>query len=130
MEMMAANLAGAGLHVVPGSGEDPLPGPLATGVRVLASKGKGKLHPPGAPRKIRLVLPMHNFELPLHCLLDSRREQGDPVLVSLPTSHGDLARIEIEVLDPQPEPLAKPQPSAVQESGHQPRPALQLAQNR
>jgi hypothetical protein len=37
MEVMAAALAGLSIDVEPGGGEYPLPGPLAEGVRILAS---------------------------------------------------------------------------------------------
>ena len=59
VEMVAAVLPGTLVDLDPSRREDPLPGPLAAGVRVLARQGPRELHPAGAVCQVEHVLPLN-----------------------------------------------------------------------
>jgi hypothetical protein len=63
-------------------------------------------------------------------LVQTGRQHRHPVLRSLAVANRDLAVAEVDVLHPQLEALAQPQPRAVQQGGHQPLRPLELRQQR
>ena len=86
MQMVAAALTGGPVEVVPRSGEDPLPGPLAAGVRVLAGQGPGPLDPAGAASQVGLVLALHALEMVTERPRGDGRENGHAILGAFPVT--------------------------------------------
>ena len=73
VEMVAAALPGETIHVESRGGEDSLPRPFPTGVRVLPQEGSGQLDPAGTAPEVGLVLCPHLVDVPSEQGLDRRR---------------------------------------------------------
>jgi hypothetical protein len=109
-------------------GEDELPRPLASGIRVLrvqrlwqghASESQGPVGEVNLPRALQLVTQGRE---------DGGGEHGDPVLPAFSLADGDLAAVEVQVLHAEGEGFQEPQPAAVEQGRHQPGHALQPVQ--
>ena len=99
MQVVPAELAGSPVSIQPRGGEDPLPHPRASGVRVLSGQRGRKLDPAGAALEVALVLGATPIELPREVRLDYGRQHGHPILVGLGATNDDLVGREIDVLD-------------------------------
>src|SRR5439155_7560490 len=99
--MMSASLAGEPLHVHAGRREDPLPHPLSACIRVFTSERRRKLDPPGSALDVTAMLRPHGLEMTSEIHLGHGGQHRHPILVALATSHDDLVRREVDVLDPQ-----------------------------
>src|SRR5882762_3493725 len=63
VQVVAAALAGEGIHIVPGGRECPLPAELASGVRVLSRQRVGHGDPAGAGLEVHAMLPAYRLDL-------------------------------------------------------------------
>ena len=98
----------------------PHPGPFLPRLRVFAIERVGHPHarlPRGA---IRLPQHAHPGEVGLERLPQGGRQHHHPVLVTLPLAYHDLTPIEVQILDPQPQPFHQAQSGAVEHPGDQP----------
>jgi hypothetical protein len=117
VEVMAAPLSGLRVVVATRSGEDPLPGPVAPGVGVLEVEGVRGLDPTGPSAEVFLVEVAHPGEVVTQGAAQSLGQGGDAVAASLAVAHGDLASLEVDVLDAQAGSLEQTEAAAVQEGG-------------
>ena len=130
MEVVAAALAGRGVGVDAARREDPLPGPLAVGVRELAGEGIGERDVAGATLEIGQVLALDPREVLLERRGEAVGQDGDAVLSPLAVVDEDLLAGEVDVLDPQAAALEQAQAGAVHEGRHEGGRSAHLAQDR
>jgi hypothetical protein len=130
VQMVAAALTGGPVEVVPRGWEDPLPGPVTAGVRVLAGQGPGQLDPAGATSHVGLVLPLHALEMVTERALGDGGENGHAILGAFPVTDDDLARGEVDVLDSEAAAFQQAKTGPVQKGGHEPGRAVQLGNDR
>lgn len=97
--VMAAQLAGRRVSVVPRRGEEPLPGPFAAGVGQFALEVVGKFDPAGASGEVRLMQLGHCVAVPQERFAKRLRQDGLPVLVPLAGPDRERVPGEVDVLD-------------------------------
>lgn len=125
VEVMAMALAGFTVCVDPGGGEDPLPGPFATGTRVFPGEGVGEGGMACARAEVPLVLLADAFEMGGQIVAKAIGEEGDAVLVALAGSDDDVAGLEVDVLDAKASAFQQAEAGPVEKSGHESVGALQ-----
>ena len=119
VEGMAEGASGVRLAPEPGGREDPLPGPVPAGARELAVEGAGEGRTGHTGGEIGAVDAAGDGELGSE-RSDGDLRQGDgPIAPALGALDPDLAALELEVLDPQPERLEQAEPAPVQEGGNE-----------
>ena len=126
VEVVAAALGGRLVDVDAARREDPLPGPVAVGVRVLAGEGVGQGDEAGGAGEVISVLGADALEVGAQGLGQAAGQDGDAVLAALAVVHGELEAEEVHVLDPEPAALEQAQAGAVHEGAHEPGHAAQL----
>src|SRR5512135_1427338 len=89
----------------------------------------GQPDPAGAAGPVGIVL-----DPPAPELLAERRpygggQHGDAIRVALATADGDLAQLEVEILDPEPQALEEPEAGSVQEGADQARRAVEAVEH-
>ncbi|OFW08718.1 MAG: hypothetical protein A3H96_08630 [Acidobacteria bacterium RIFCSPLOWO2_02_FULL_67_36] len=92
-----------------------LPSPLRRGVRILAVQCLGQHHAADPGAQISLMLAAHAVEVSPQRLHQGGRKQRRAILLPLAAPHHDGMPLEIEILHPQFQTLAKPQARAVQQ---------------
>src|SRR5436853_4035860 len=108
VQVMPASLAGEPVHIHPRGGEDPLPGPLPSGVRVFLREGVRQLDPSPAYAQVALALRLNGLQVLPEVTLDHFRKHRDAVLVTLPAADDDLVGGEVHVLNAKPAALEDP----------------------
>src|SRR5262245_30359807 len=96
---MAAALTRDTIDIDPRGGEEPLPGPLATGVGILSGQRHRKLDPPRAAPQIVLVLLACRVQMPEQSRAYHRGEHSHAVLGALTAADDDLVAREVDILD-------------------------------
>jgi hypothetical protein len=76
------------------------------------------------------VLALGGVEVPAELGADDGRQRRGPVLVALARSYGDLLPGEVDVLHPEAGALEKAQARAIEQDGHEPGDAVELADDR
>ena len=99
VKVVATPLARHLVEVCPRSRKYPLPGPFPTSIGILSLERVRELHPSGTRGEIACVLSPNALQMAQQHGLDRDRKKGHPISVTLPTSHEDLIRREIHVLD-------------------------------
>src|SRR5207244_11777060 len=129
VEMMAAALAGNSLDVEPSGRKHPLPGPLAAGVRILASQRPRQLDPACALPEVEVVLLLDDVQMPGQLDADDGRKRRGPVFVAFAGADDDLIAPEIDILHSEPSALQEAQARAVQQDGHETGSGAELTAN-
>src|SRR5688572_26364314 len=108
--MVPANEATVLVDVGSRGGKHPLPRPFPGRLGELAFEGfrQGDAARPDA--EILLVLETDSLEVSAQRPRHTRREYGDPVLLSLAVAHGELVAAEVDVLDAKARTFEQPKP--------------------
>jgi hypothetical protein len=120
---------GAGIRGAARGGEHVLPNPRLRRVRVLAVQGVGEIDRAVSGCQVFLVQALRLLQLPPQRLHQRMRQHAHPVLLPLPLTDGELEPGKVEVLDPQPDALHQPQPTAVEEARHQARCPVDMSED-
>ena len=96
-------------------GEDPLPGPFAPGVRVLAVEGVGQVDVGMPGGEVLVIDGADAAEVSLQGFAEGLGEHGDAVLLPFAVADGDLVHFEVYVFDAQADAVHESQPGAVEE---------------
>jgi len=96
--MMAAALAGRPVDVDACRRKDPLPEPLAPGVRVLRGERPRQFDPASSRLEVELMLTADRFEVPHEIGFDGGRQHRETVSVPFPGAHHDLVARDINIL--------------------------------
>ena len=100
------------VEVVGGSGEDPLPAPLAVRIRVLSGQGARQRDLPQPTLQIGFVpLPYEQQVVP-QSIGRRGRQHGHPILLALTIPDDDFTAAKVEILDAQLEAFEQSQPGA------------------
>ncbi len=118
VEMVPGGLAGFGVQVGAGRGEDPLPRPGLFRAAELVVQGVWELDPTGVASAIGLVGISPSGEVALQRGDDDGGQRRGAVLVALAFSNGDLMALEVDVLHAHAAALHQAQAGAVQGRGH------------
>src|SRR5205085_1780590 len=97
--VMTPPLSRVTVAVLTGRGEEPLPGPRSSRVRIHALERMRELDPACTSREISLVLTAHPFEVLAETGPDRKRQDGVPVTTTLTRANRDLVALEVDVLD-------------------------------
>ena len=97
--------------------------------RVLGPERPGQAHGRRPARDLLLVPGPLGGQVERQRLGDGRGEHGHPVPPALPLADREPPPVGVEVVDPEPEPLAEPQPGAVEDHPDEPVDAPELAQD-
>src|SRR6185436_10732905 len=89
VQMVTAALAGVAVHVEARRGEHPLPGPLATRIRILPGERPWQLDPAGAVAEVALMERAHSLEMLREVALDRGRKHRQSVLAALAAADRD-----------------------------------------
>lgn len=119
MQMVAAALSGGVVDVGSRGREDPLPGPLPTGVRILSREGRGQLDPTGPGGQVALMQLLDGGDVADQVALDDGRQHRHSVLIALAGADDDLIAGEVDVLDPEAAALEHAQACSVEQAGHE-----------
>jgi len=119
VQMMSPTLAGDAVEIRPGCRKRPLPPPLPVRRRVLGGQRARELDGPAPSRKIVIVQAAHGLQMNSQHSLERAGEHGYSIPIALASSYSDLVQPEIEILDPQAQPLEEPEPGPVQEPGNE-----------
>lgn len=127
-DVVAARFAGAGVGGERLGREDPLPGPFASGVGVLAVQGVRQVDI-GLPGVAVLFIEGVDFSEVAHQgVFEGLGEHGEAVFLALAVSDGDLVQGQVHVFDAQADTIHEPQSGAVKEACHQVRCAVQVSE--
>ena len=129
MEVVAAALARGRVGVDARRREDPLPGPLAAGVRVLPGEGAGEGHVAGAALEVGEVLALDALQVRAQGRDEPGGQDGHPVLSSLSVADDQLLAGEVHVLDAQAAALQQAEAGPVHQGRHEPRRTAHAAQH-
>lgn len=128
VEMPAAAEGGAGVVDQAGPGEEVLPAEVGGRSRGLPGEGVRKRHVTVAPQEVLLVQDEKAREVGLERILEARRDDREPVLLTLAVDDDDRVAIEVEVLDPQVEALGQAETGAVEELADEAKRPLEAAE--
>src|SRR5439155_22255576 len=103
-----------------GRGENPLPHPRPSGIRVLPGESVGELHPSRPSAEIGLMLTMQPLQMRGERPSDSDRQHGAAVAAALASPDDDLVALEVDVLHAQPQTFEEAQPGSVEPCHHHP----------
>jgi len=126
VDVMTALLAGLGVSPATFLREHELPAPLLVGIWVLAGQGVRQFDAAVAVGQVLLVNRLRPSEMFLQRLNHCPGHCRAPVFVPLAFADGDLAALEVQVLDSQAKGFEQPQAAAVQEHGDEPLVAGQM----
>ncbi len=115
VQVVAANGVGPGVSAARASGEDVLPAPVGGGIRVLARQGRREVDPAEAVGDVLIVEIADVVEVVLEPLTAGVGEECRSVFVTLAVADGDVAEVEIDVLDAEAEALKDPHSGAVEQ---------------
>ena len=99
VKVMAVSFSCDAVGVDSRRGEDPLPGPVATGVLVFLGKCVGKGDVAGALGAISVVLFVYAFDMSGEFALEEFGQESDAVFSASAGSNDDLSSFEVDVLD-------------------------------
>jgi len=114
VQMVTAALAGLAIDVGAGGGEDPLPGPLTRGGRVLARNGVRKRDEAAAATPVIGVLGAPCRQLAAQRFSQYPRQDRAPIFLPFSPSHDQLSVFEVDVLHPKLQGLEQPHAGAVE----------------
>ncbi len=119
MPMVSTDAAGARVSAVAGRGEDILPSPYATGVRIFALDGIRQFDIGMAGAEVEIMQAASGDDVRAQCRHQRGRQHGDAVLAALAFAHNDLASVDIHILDAQPQAFLDAQACAVEQANDQ-----------
>ena len=130
VQVVAAQQAGLGVDVLPGSGEHPLPAELPGRAGVLPLEGVREGHRPAAGLQIPGVPDADLVEMLLEGITQRPRKDRLPVLSTLAVPDHEHPAAELDVLDAQGQAFVQPETAAVHEGRDQPEAAAKAAEHR
>lgn len=118
VQMVPSLLACDGVAIASRCRKDPLPCPFSSGIRILRGKGTGEGHVSGTQRQISTVLLLDVPKVFLQRRAQPIGKQRAAVLPAFPSTHRNLPRGEVEILDSELGAFQKAQASAIHQHRH------------
>jgi hypothetical protein len=129
IEMMAALYPRTRVDGEALGGEDILPTPLSIGTGILDLQRIGQINGPKPFFEILIVQLLDAGEVLFQGREEVFGQDGDAILFALAIAHGNAAPLKINVLDAQADAFEHPQPTAVEQFGHQLMSTLKAIEN-